>query len=153
MSSSWYLGGCRELGAVGAAGHGQEDIVVNVLRGAVEPYVYLLAVAPDRVEPQPEGPYTAEELTGWILDRISTSRPDRYSRSEIRLPAGPAVEVRFYFDGEMGHFEAVEGTAYAVSTSEGIAYLQIHMSESLLSEFGSAMAEVPPHLSLVDASP
>ncbi len=130
---------------------GWDGLVVDM--GVGDPNVFLLALAPVDVAPQPESDVSTEELTDWIVDRISSSRPDRYSRSERHLPAGPAVMVRFHFDGEMGQFEAVEGVAYAIRTREGVAYLQINMSESVLDEFEAAMAEVPLHLSLADPSP
>jgi hypothetical protein len=127
---------------------GQEELLVSITPGAGEPNVFLMALAPGRIQDQPERPYSTEQLTRWILEQISTTRPDRHWREELRLPAGPAVMVRFHFDGEVGHFEAVEGTAYAISTAQGIAYLQMNMSESLMGEFGAAMAEVPLHLAL-----
>jgi hypothetical protein len=130
----------------------QEDVLVSVSHMGGNPNVFLQAFAPDRVVPQPTPPLSSESLTEWILNRISTSRPDRYARSEVRLPAGPAVLVRFHFDGEVGSFEPVEGVAYAISTADGIAYLQINMSESLLDEFGEAMAEFPLHLTLAGSA-
>lgn len=128
---------------------GWDDIVVNV--GVGDPNVFLLGVAPTRVE-QPESHASAAALADWILDRISTTRPDEYSTADVRLPAGPAVMVQFHFDGDAGNVEAVEGVAYAITTAKGIAYLQINMSASLLDEFGDAMAEVPLHVMLADAA-
>ncbi len=126
---------------------GQDDgIVVDV--GVGDPNVFLLAQAPANVEPQPGPSASAAELTDWILDRVSTRRPDRYTSANALLPAGPAVVVRYRFDGEAGSFEAVEGVGWAITSPLGVAYLQINMSESLLAEFEEAMAEVPFHLSL-----
>jgi hypothetical protein len=127
---------------------GWDDLAMSF--GVGDPNVFLLAQAPVRVETPPETDSSAQVIADWLLSRVSTTRPASFSSSEVRLPAGPAVAVRFHFEGEAGSFEAVEGVAYAIRTSDGTAYLQINMSESLLAEFGDAMAEVPRHLSLAN---
>jgi len=102
-----------------------QDDRSGILLGFYDPSADLaslgvLAIGPT-VVPQPSAPFAESTLVEWLLSTISNRRPETFAHSWVALPEGPAVEVRFTFDGGAPDEVAVVGEA--IPTSAGVAFL------------------------------
>ena len=133
-----------------------EDNTNGVLAGFVHPApdsssLGVLAIGAHGMTSQPTAPFTEASLSEWLLQTISTRRPETFTHDSVVLPVGSAVEVRFTFDAGTSDEVAVVG--YAIPTSLGVAYLTANCQASPMTECDEFLRLVPLLLELSQPLP
>jgi hypothetical protein len=102
--------------------------------------VGVLAAGP-RGEVQPDPPITDARLAEFLLTWGAGREPEIHSTAVVLLPAGRAVVVRATHDSSTP--DSTEVHVYGISTSVGVAVLQVIVDTELLDRYGTAMDLIP----------
>lgn len=97
----------------------QGSIMANEDPAGNTSWLQVMAAGPgDTIQPA-----NGESLETWVLNKVSTGPHDAVHVRNVLLPSGPSVEVRTTYSP--GTPDETPILAYAISTPEGYAFLQI----------------------------
>ena len=115
----------------------QGSIMANEDPGGNTSWLQVMAAGPGQTEQPAEG----EPIETWMLSRISNGPHDPVQVRNVLLPSGPSVELRVTFSP--GTTDETPIVAYAISTPEGYAFVQISGRPEDFRNHASDIALIP----------